>query len=94
MVSDVGPSDCGGMRGIRKVALCSESEPMFTELTAVTCDLTDASSAQGMNAEPMECIELMAIAAVELGSNIHRKLLEDLEKRYKLVEVCLQIARY
>jgi len=30
--------------------------------------------------EPIERIELMAIAAVEVGSKIQRKLLEDLEK--------------
>jgi hypothetical protein len=38
-------------------------------------------SPHGTNAEPIECMELMAIAAVDVGSNIHRKLLEDLEKR-------------
>jgi hypothetical protein len=77
------------MRGIRKVAFCSGFESVFTGSTAVICDLIAASSAHGTNAEPMDCIELMGIAAVELGSNIHRKLLDDLEKRYKLVEVCL-----
>jgi hypothetical protein len=63
---------------------------MFIGLTAGTRVLRAASSEHGMNAEPMECIEVMGIAAVELGSNIQRKLLEDLEKRYKLVVVCPQ----
>jgi hypothetical protein len=66
------------MRGIGKVAFCRGFEPVFTGPTAVTCDLTAASSAHGMNEEPMDCIVLMGIAAVELGSNIHRKLLDDL----------------
>jgi hypothetical protein len=38
------------------------------------------SSPHGTENEPIERIELMAIAAVEVGSNIQRKLLEDLEK--------------
>jgi hypothetical protein len=39
-------------------------------------------------------MELMAIAAVEVGSNIHRKLLDDLEKEKKktnVTEACLKI---
>jgi hypothetical protein len=87
-VSGTWSNACGG-RGIRKVAFCSGFEPMFTGPTVVTCDFLAASSAHGTNAEPMDCIELMGIAAVELGSNIQRKLLDDLEKRYKLIEVCL-----
>jgi hypothetical protein len=83
--SDMGPNVCGGMRGNRKVAFCSGFEHMFIGLTVGTCVLRAASSAHGMNAEPMECIEVMGIAAVELGSNIQRKLLEDLEKK---IQIC------
>jgi hypothetical protein len=86
---DIGFSVCGGMRGNRNVAFCRGFEHMFIGLTAGTCVLRAASSTHGMNAEPIECIEVMGIAAVELRSNIQRKLLEDLEKRYKLAEVCL-----
>lgn len=87
--SDVGLNVCGEVSGNCEVAFCSGFEPIFIGLTAGTCVLIAASSAHDTNAEPMECIEVMGIAAVELGSNIQRKLLEDLEKRYKLVMVCL-----
>jgi hypothetical protein len=50
--------------------------------------LTAGISVLGLSSPPhtpnvghIERIELMAIAAVELGSNIQRKLLDDLEKK-------------
>jgi hypothetical protein len=48
-------------------------------LTAGVSVLEVPSSPHDTDNEPIERIELMAIA-VEVGSNIQRKLLEDLEK--------------
>jgi hypothetical protein len=50
-------------------------------LTAGNSVLGVPSSPHDTDTESMERIELMAIAAVEVGSNIQRKLLEDLERR-------------
>lgn len=75
------PSVCRDIRGNPIVDSGSEFFPMCMVLIAGISVLGVPFSAHETNAEPTECMELMAIAAVEVGSNIHRKLLEDLEKR-------------
>jgi hypothetical protein len=50
-------------------------------LTAGTSVLGLPSPPHAPGVGPIERIELMAIAAVELGSNIQRKLLDDLEEK-------------
>jgi hypothetical protein len=75
------------MRGNPVVAFGSAFESIFIGLTAGISVLELPSPPIAPSVEPIECIELMAIAAVEVGSNIQRKLLEDLEKKDELIEL-------
>jgi hypothetical protein len=77
---DMSPNVCRGMRGNPMVAFGSAFESICMGLTAGISLLGLLSPPHAPSAEPIERIELMAIAAVEVGSNIQRKLLEDLEK--------------
>jgi hypothetical protein len=63
------------------VAFGSASESICIGLTAGFSVLGAPSPPIAPSVEPIERIELMAIAAVEVGSHIQRKLLEDLEKK-------------
>jgi hypothetical protein len=69
------------MRGNPIVAFGSVVDNVCMALAAGNSVPGVPSSPHGTDIESMERIELMAIAAVEVGSNIQRKLLEDLERR-------------
>jgi hypothetical protein len=74
------PSACRGIRGNPIVDFWSGIETLCMGLI-VEVSVLGVPLSQDTNAEPIECMELMAIAAVEVGSNIHRKLRDDLETR-------------
>jgi hypothetical protein len=69
------------MRGNPTVAFGSAFESICIGFTAGISVLGLSSPPITASVEPIECIELMAIAAAEVGSNIQRKLLADLEKK-------------
>jgi hypothetical protein len=69
------------MRGNPMFAFGSVFESNCVGLTAGISVLGLPSPPHTPSVGPIERIELMAIAAVELGSNIQRKLLDDLEKK-------------
>jgi hypothetical protein len=77
------PSVCRDIRGNPIAGFGLGFETMCIGLIAGISVLGVPLSPHDTNAEPIECMELMAIAAVEVGSNIHRKLLDDLEKKNK-----------